>query len=79
MIGCKRWFVGGTKDEHLPHDGATGDGSEEQSWWCAITKRDTHSTLHLLSSTFRNNTLSEPRFRGLLTEGGAKHLALEWT
>ena len=24
------------------------DGSEEQSWWCAITKRDTHSTLHLL-------------------------------
>jgi hypothetical protein len=25
------------------------DGSEEQSWWCAITKRDTHSTLHSLS------------------------------
>ena len=26
------------------------DGSEQQSWWCVITKRDTHSTLHLLSS-----------------------------
>jgi hypothetical protein len=26
------------------------DGSEEQSWWCAITKTDTHSTLPLLSS-----------------------------
>ena len=26
------------------------EGSEEQSWWCAITKRDTHSTLHLLPS-----------------------------
>ena len=38
MIGCRRWFVGGTKDEHLPHDSATGDGSEEQSWWWAITK-----------------------------------------
>jgi hypothetical protein len=25
MIGCRRWFVGGTKDEHLPHDSATGD------------------------------------------------------
>jgi hypothetical protein len=24
------------------------DGPEEQSWWWAITKRDTHSTLHLL-------------------------------
>jgi hypothetical protein len=26
------------------------DGSGKQFWWCAITKRDTHSTLHLLSS-----------------------------
>jgi hypothetical protein len=26
------------------------DSSEEQSWWYAITKRDTHSTPHLLSS-----------------------------
>jgi hypothetical protein len=25
MIGCRRWFVGGTKNEHLPHDCATGD------------------------------------------------------
>jgi uncharacterized protein len=25
MIGCRQWFVGGTKDEHFPHDGATGD------------------------------------------------------
>jgi hypothetical protein len=48
MVGCRRWFVGGTKDEHLPHDAATGEGSEEQSWWCAVTKKDTHSTLHLL-------------------------------
>jgi hypothetical protein len=48
------------------------DGSEEQSWWCAITKRDTHSTLHLLSSTFRNYTHSEPRFRALLTEGASE-------
>jgi len=68
MIGCRRWFVGGTKDEPLPHDGATGDGSEEQSWWCAITKRDTHSTLDLLSSSFRNYTHSELRFRALLAE-----------
>jgi hypothetical protein len=26
------------------------DGSKEQSWWCANTKWNTHSTLHLLSS-----------------------------
>jgi hypothetical protein len=76
MIGCRRWFVGGTKDEHLSHDGATGDGSEAQSWWCAITKRDTHSTLHLLLSTLRNYTHSEPRFRTLLTEDGPERLEL---
>jgi hypothetical protein len=50
------------------------DGSEEQSWWCAITKRYTHSTLHLLSSTSRNYTHSEPTFRALLSEGGTERL-----
>jgi hypothetical protein len=34
-------------------------------------KKGTHSTLHLLASTFRNYTLSEPRFRALLNEGDA--------
>jgi hypothetical protein len=24
------------------------EGSEQQSWWCAIKKKDTHSTLRLL-------------------------------
>ena len=52
------------------------DGSEEQSWWWAITKRDTHSTLHLLSSTFRNYIHSEPRFRALLTEDGTQQIDL---
>jgi hypothetical protein len=50
------------------------EGSEEQSWWCAIKKGDTHSTLQLLSSTFRNYTHSEPRFRVLLIEGSVKVL-----
>jgi hypothetical protein len=31
------------------------------------------------SSKFRNYTHSEPRFRTLLTEGDATHLALGWT
>ena len=53
------------------------DGSEEQSWWCAITKRASHSSLHLLSSTFRNYTPSEPRFGALLlTEDGSERLEL---
>jgi hypothetical protein len=25
------------------------EGSEQQSWWCASTKKDKHSTLHFLS------------------------------
>ena len=40
-------------------------------------KRVTHSTLRLLSSTLRNYTRSELKFRVLLTEGDAEHVALE--
>jgi hypothetical protein len=80
MIGCRRWFVGGTKDEPLPHDDATGErGLRGAVLVVRDQKGDTHSTLHSLSSTFRNYTHSEPRFRALLTEGDTKHLALEWT
>jgi len=50
------------------------EGSEEQSWWCAITKRDTHSTLHLLSSINVPKLHTEPRFRALLTEDDTERL-----
>src|ERR671921_1647929 len=69
MIGCRRWFVGGTKDEHLPHDSATGErGLRGAVLVVRDHKRDTHSTLHTLSSTFRNYTHSGQWFRAVLNK-----------
>ena len=53
------------------------EGLEEQPWLCAITIRDTHSTLDHLSSHQRSETThSEPRFRALLTEDGTQQIDL---
>src|SRR5215216_6551680 len=82
MIGCRRWFVGGTKDEHLPHDSATGDRGLRAA---VLVVRDHKKGTRIVRCTSyhpsasRKCIHSEPRFRVLLTEGYAEHLALEWT
>src|SRR5215213_7465570 len=78
MIGCRRWFVGGTKNEHLPHDRAASDRRLRAA---VLVVRDHKGTRIVRCTSYhpsasRKCIHSEPRLRVLLTEGDAKHLAL---